>query len=1514
MTKPHPCAKLQCWMDPGSVTRQKAKELIGERLEAQYARWQQQRSSRPLKYRRALDPTVEDVRALCLWLRRQAKHERVLFHYNGHGVPRPTMNGEIWVFDKNHTEYIPLSVSDLRQWMGKPSIVVLDCSSAGILIPMLTSPLPNSQENEGPSSSTNNDPDDNMEAAASHWVRDTIVLCPTSEQEWLPMHPDYPADIFTSCLTTPIQIGLQWFIRRNRHSMGTLDPEVVHSIPGKANDRKTPLGELNWIFTAVTDSIAWNVLPKPLFQRLFRQDLLVASMFRNFLLADRILRSLNCTPKSYPPLPPGVADHPMWHAWDLACETCLFSLMKDGLIGSNMASPSLSVPSVVTDAPENASSKANKSPLTSPPTVVVSSVSSPFFSEQLSAFECWLEFAAIHKASLDDSNKSSFQLESPEQLPVVLQVLLSQVHRVRALLLLRRFLDLGPWAVNLSLSLGIFPYVMKLLQSPEYKSLLVSIWASILKFDCSCQVDLVKDGALSHFTQPLMPWSGEVPMDGPKQRTLSAYCLAATCHNYTNAQNESIRQNLHGHISSLLTQYTTTCDQSDGGAMSEKTLPAAARLWLCICLGNLVKKNLDAQREAIGTNAHLCLFARLDDPSPAVRSAACYALGCLLQYQPRKPIPPSKNGMSPAAPQQAVSPLDPRNPQPVSPFHTGGQVLVPQHMSATTLTVPAALTATAVLSGQMHQNPSHPPQPSNQPMWNIPQHQQMNPIKGMMPYHGQMMQPVEGSMPPQVQPGLRPPAIGGQPVSAGPQLGNQQQLFMRSQGIPNVAPIIGSPPVPGQFSPLNPIGHVRGYSDGQVVPSVQSVHPQNVREVSVYDDRRRIDLDLRIALDVTKLLEDGSPVVRYEVVMTYGSLVGKYLHVFLVVADEMSMPASSSAEGSKPELRRTMIRIPRGLSRTDLDKFSRVWKSIRTVQHDDTHPIVSAVATLLVSVVHERLLDARTKMVPRKTKNQTGMSHSNLAELSGIQEEDATNKAEPVGDSSPHESRQPGSPSRSPASSNLPFRRTATEVGSLYERNHTQTPPSNAKLSSATSEKNHEFIIPESKFYEWKKDSFIVSYDEDTEDDDLDQLDPLCPSGAALSYQERRSKIAHDYSMKLGDYFSSLIPRAPKSQNSVGAILEDEDEADEKDLALKGELKLKERKVLNNSGSDMTSILKFHSYEDVLAVCDNEAGVSIWNYETGEQSLSFQNGNPNGTRITSSFWVNEKNSSLLFVGCNDGSARIWNGILEENGSVLGDSPDMASSFFAVPPMSPDQRGSGLICDFQQISSRLIAGGNSNTISIWDLNNEKCSRSIPTETEACITTLTTTWDSDFETPSGGLHGMNPDVFVAGQSDGTLRIFDLRASNAASETPSKSRRHRRPERYTEHNRWVVSTSLTGYGRYELVSASIGGDIKAWDLRISSSLRTLEATRSPMTAFSAHKQIPIAAIGSHAQFVKIVTLEGETLQVARFHEQLPGHRIGPVSCLEFHKHKLVLAAGATNSLISIYKPKHGLSKMPM
>jgi hypothetical protein len=131
----------------------------------------------------------------------------------------------------------------------------------------------------------------NGENAAA--AREVVMLAACAADELLPGSPDLPADVFTACLTSPIKMALRWFCLRSplRHEAG-LDPELADAMPGLRNNRKTPLGELNWIFTAITDTIAWNVLPRPLFQRLFRQDLLVASLFRNYLLAERVLRAL----------------------------------------------------------------------------------------------------------------------------------------------------------------------------------------------------------------------------------------------------------------------------------------------------------------------------------------------------------------------------------------------------------------------------------------------------------------------------------------------------------------------------------------------------------------------------------------------------------------------------------------------------------------------------------------------------------------------------------------------------------------------------------------------------------------------------------------------------------------------------------------------------------------------------------------------------------------------------------------------------------------------------------------------------------------------------------------------------------------------------------------------------------------------------------------------------------------------------------------------------------------------
>jgi hypothetical protein len=87
---------IKCFTpDPLVLSPPKSIQKIGENLQSQYERWQPR-----ARYKQSLDPTSEEVKKLCTSLRRNAKEERVLFHYNGHGVPKPTSNGEIWVFNR----------------------------------------------------------------------------------------------------------------------------------------------------------------------------------------------------------------------------------------------------------------------------------------------------------------------------------------------------------------------------------------------------------------------------------------------------------------------------------------------------------------------------------------------------------------------------------------------------------------------------------------------------------------------------------------------------------------------------------------------------------------------------------------------------------------------------------------------------------------------------------------------------------------------------------------------------------------------------------------------------------------------------------------------------------------------------------------------------------------------------------------------------------------------------------------------------------------------------------------------------------------------------------------------------------------------------------------------------------------------------------------------------------------------------------------------------------------------
>jgi regulator-associated protein of mTOR len=142
-------------------------------------------------------------------------------------------------------------------------------------------------------------------------LKDAIILAACQASEILPFNPRLPADIFTSCLTTPIKMALRWhalflsclqqvfvltelcrYLQRSPLLLG-VTAEMIDAVPGAHVDRRTPAGELNWILTAITDTIAWNTLPPGLHIGFFVCHAMSSSdFFSRFLCV--YFRAQNC--------------------------------------------------------------------------------------------------------------------------------------------------------------------------------------------------------------------------------------------------------------------------------------------------------------------------------------------------------------------------------------------------------------------------------------------------------------------------------------------------------------------------------------------------------------------------------------------------------------------------------------------------------------------------------------------------------------------------------------------------------------------------------------------------------------------------------------------------------------------------------------------------------------------------------------------------------------------------------------------------------------------------------------------------------------------------------------------------------------------------------------------------------------------------------------------------------------------------------------------------------------------
>lgn len=1447
--KTHPCARVEAWVDPLNFQdSKKAIEQIGKNLQAQY-----ETLSLRTRYKQSLDPCVEDVKRFCNSLRRTSKEDRILFHYNGHGVPKPTKSGEIWVFNRGYTQYIPVSLYDLQTWLGAPCIFVYDCNSAeNILINFQKFVQKRIKDDE----------EGNHDVAApspTSAYQDCFQLASCTSDELLLMSPELPADLFSCCLTCPIEISIRIFLMQSplkdskykiffenstsnqpfgdsKNSFKSKIPNV--NIPGMLSDRRTPLGELNWIFTAITDTIAWTSLPRPLFKKLFRHDLMIAALFRNFLLAKRIMPWYNCHPVSDPELPDSITTHPMWKSWDLAMDEVLTKIVIDlknappatalesqmilqqqetlqngGSSKSNAQDTkagSIQTQSRFAVANLSTMSLVNNPALQSRKSISLQSSQQQlqqqqqqqqqftgFFEQNLTAFELWLKYASNVR-------------HPPEQLPIVLQVLLSQVHRIRALVLLSRFLDLGPWAVYLSLSIGIFPYVLKLLQSPapELKPILVFIWARIMSIDYkNTQSELIKEKGYMYFVTVLVPdWgvngisatNGSAMINSGNPLTMTAsQNINGPSSRYYERQQGNRTSNL-GHNNLPFYHSNDTTDEQKAMAVfvlasfvrnfplgqkncfslelvnklcfyiDNSEIPLL-RQWCVILLGLLFADNPLNRFVCMNTGAVEILLKSLKDPVPEVRTASIFAL---------------KHFISGFQDAEVILRLQQEFEEQYQQLHSQLQHL---------------------------QNQSHLQQQQSQ----------------------QQQQHLE-----------------------------QQQMKIEKQ-----------------------IRHC------QVM--------QN--QLEVIDLRKLKRQEIGNLISILPLINDGSSLVRKELVVYFSHIVSRYSNFFIVVVFNDLLEEIKLLEKSDINTQNTSDKY--SVSHSSI--FYTVWKSLLILAEDPflenkelSKQVIDYI--LLELSAHKELGGPFAVMekflLKRSSKaHQTGKFGFNSSQVQFVKSSlRSFSPNERVDNNAPKKEQQQHDPKIShPMRTSLA--KLFQSLGFSESNSDSDTQSSNTSMKSHTSKKGpsglyllngNNNIYPTAETPRFRKHTEPL------------QL-PLNSSFLDYSreyFQEPQMKKQEADEPGSVEYNARLWRR-----NRNETIIQETQ--GEKKLSIYGNWS---KKLISLNNKSQPKLMKFAQFEDQLITADDRSTITVFDWEKGKTLSKFSNGTPFGTKVTDLKLINEDDSALLLTGSSDGVIKIYRDYQDV------DTFKIVSAWRGLTDMLLTPRSTGLLTEWLQIRGSLLTTGDVKVIRVWDAHTETVEVDIPAKTSSLITSLT----------ADQLAG---NIFVAGFADGSLRVYDRRLD------PRDSMIRRWRAGNDKQGVWINNVHLQRGGYRELVSGATNGVVELWDIRSEDPVESFvdqnvtsqygsQQKPTTMTCMQVHEHAPIIATGTKQ--IKIWTTSGDllnsfknshnngvtsTLAATGIPKSLSYSSTSDafLSSMAFHPHRMMIAAtNSHDSIVNIYK----------
>ena len=243
-------------------------------------------------------PTVEKLSQLNN-VRNDQMCNRILYHYNGFGLPE--INEQyMWCSAARAMEFAQYKLSDLFSSIRPPSAFIFDCNNSEAVI----STFHKTAEKNALSRSSEAD-----------W-NDWFCFCSTSKGEKMPADQILPKDIFTNFLLNPLRsltmfIILKYF--RKNFCIENFPAEMPFS--NLWDETNQDAKNLKEFLIAIVDALACDGIESSLYTKLFRTDNTVATLYRNFLVAQHYLAIERIHPRCYPDLP-DLSLHPLWEQFD----------------------------------------------------------------------------------------------------------------------------------------------------------------------------------------------------------------------------------------------------------------------------------------------------------------------------------------------------------------------------------------------------------------------------------------------------------------------------------------------------------------------------------------------------------------------------------------------------------------------------------------------------------------------------------------------------------------------------------------------------------------------------------------------------------------------------------------------------------------------------------------------------------------------------------------------------------------------------------------------------------------------------------------------------------------------------------------------------------------------------------------------------------------------------------------------------------------------------------------------